>query len=201
MPYWQLEKTKTILQIYILCFQNMGRWKIYLVSGGKDRSRLLLLWWVAKIRIVVIPRSRSAPNVQVQQTKIPPGWNMISSALVAVEVFIKNAHVPTFTQPPTSELDVNKLCDSHMWRKCRFLFTKWVLIRVRTALCCVDSQQWALWTFLPSSIFDQVFNNARYEEMKYFFFQERHIFFLEKATSRGAHRISWFQWSEFSRHK
>ena len=36
--------------------------------------------------------------------------------------------------------------------------------------------------------------------MKYFFFQERHIF-LEKATSRGAHRISWFQWSEFSRHQ
>ena len=69
-------------------------------------------------------------------------------------------------------------------------------------LCCKDgcnSQQWALWTFLPSNTFDQVFNNARYEEMKYFFFQERHIF-LEKATSRGAHRISWFQWLEFSRH-
>ena len=154
---------------------------------------------------MVIPRSRSAPNVQLQQTKIPPGWNMISSAVVAVEVFIKNAHVPTFTQPPTSELDVNKLCDSHMWRKCRFLFIKWVLIRVRTALYCVvrmaathnneHSEPSSLQTF---SIKFSIMHGTRGWNIS---FLRKGTFFLEKATSRGAHRISWFQWLEFSRHQ
>ena len=113
MPYWQQEKTKIEQYFkYVFCVSKIWEVKISIISV-KDRSPLLL-WWVAKLSILVIPWSQSAPNVQLQQTKIPPVWNMISSAVVAVEVFIKNAHVPTFTQPPTSELDVNKLCDSHM---------------------------------------------------------------------------------------